>query len=75
MWTTVNLGMSIGVMCDVNPLDADTLENFKTNYDLLTVLKGDELEDQFYADGAAMEQNLDSSAMNTYKASKIKTTA
>lgn len=75
VWTTVNLGMSIGVMCDVNPLDADTLDNFKANYDLLKLLKGDELEAQFYADGAAMEQNLDSSAMSTYKASKIKTTA
>ena len=75
VWTTVDLGMSIGVMCDVNPLDADTLENFKTNYDLLSLLKKEELEAQFYADGAAMEQNLDTSAMNTYKASKIKTTA
>ena len=75
VWTTVDLGMSIGVMCDVNPLDADTLENFKTNYDLLSLLKKEELEAQVYADGAAMEQNLDTSAMNTYKASKIKTTA
>lgn len=75
VWTTVDLGMSIGVMCDVDPLEADTLQNYKDTYDLLSLLKGDELQDQFYADGAAMEQNLDASAMKTYKASNIKTTA
>lgn len=75
VWTTVDLGMSIGVMCDVDPLEADTLQNYKDTYDLLSLLKGDELQDQFYADGAAMEQNLNASAMKTYKASNIKTTA
>ena len=75
VWTTVDLGMSIGVMCDVDPLEADTLQNYKDTYDLLSLLKGDELQDQLYADGAAMEQNLDASAMKTYKASNIKTTA
>lgn len=75
VWTTVDLGMSIGVMCDIDPLVADDLQSYKDNYDLLNLLKGDELQDQFYADGAAMEQNLDASAMKTYAASKIKTTA
>lgn len=75
VWTTVDLGMSVGVMCDVDPLEADTLQDYKDTYDLLNLLKGDELDTQFYTDGAAMEQNLDASAMKTYKASNIKTTA
>lgn len=75
VWTTVNLGMSIGVICDVDPLEADDLEGYKETYDLLNLIKGDELQEQFYTDGAAMEQNLDASAMKTYKASNIKTTA
>ena len=75
VWTTVNLGMSIGVICDVDPLEAGELESYKEPYDLLSLLKGDELENQFYTAGAAMEQNLDASAMKTFKASNIKTTA
>ena len=71
----MNLGMSIGVICDVDPLEADDLEGYKETYDLLNLIKGDELQEQFYTDGAAMEQNLDASAMKTYKASNIKTTA
>ena len=35
---------------------------------------GDAFQDKLYADGAALEHNLDSSAINTYSASKIKKT-
>ena len=41
-------------------------------YDLLTALKGDDLQNQFYADGAALNHALDEGAMKTYSASKIK---
>lgn len=43
-------------------------------YDMLTSMKSDEIQDKLYADGAALEHNLDSSAINTYSASKIKKT-
>lgn len=40
--------------------------------DLLTAMKSDDLQNQFYADGAALAHNLDEGAMKTYSASKIK---
>ena len=41
-------------------------------YDLLTSMKSDAIQDELYAAGAALDHNLNSAAMNTYSASKIK---
>ena len=40
--------------------------------DLLTSMKSDAIQDELYAAGAALDHNLNSAAMNTYSASKIK---
>ena len=56
----------------VNPLEQGTVSNFQTQYDLLSELKGEDFTNELYAEGAAMEHNLNESAMNTYKASNIK---
>lgn len=71
-WTTVDLGTGILVARMVDPLAGSTVEDLVANNDLLTAMKSDEVQAQFYTDGAAMEQNLNTSAMNTYKSSKIK---
>lgn len=75
VWTTVNLGMSWAVISSVDPLSVNTLDTYKQTYDLLAQLKGEEMQDQLYDEGAALEHDLDSAAMKTYKASNIKTTA
>ena len=51
-----------------------TVDQLNSMYDMLTSMKSDEIQDKLYADGAALEHNLDSSAINTYSASKIKKT-
>lgn len=71
-WFTYNLGTAIGVMCVVDPLEAATLDDYKSSSTLLSSIKGDEVEQMLYEEGADMEQNLSQSAMNVYKASKIK---
>lgn len=71
-WTTIDLGTTILVARRVDPLKSYTVEQLTSMYDLLTALKSDELQDQCYADGAAMEHALDEGAMKTYSASKIK---
>lgn len=70
-WFTYNMGTAIGVLCVEDPLEAATLEDYKSST-LLSEIKGDEVEQMLYEEGANMEQNLDQSAMNVYKASKIK---
>lgn len=75
VWTTVDLGMSYAVMSSVDPLSVDTLDSYKQTYDLLSLLKSEKLQDLLYAEGAAMDHDLDAAAMKTYKASNIKTTA
>lgn len=73
-WTTVDLGTVVLVARRLDPLQSYTVEQLTGMYDLLTALKGDELQDQLYADGAALEHALDEGAMRTYSASKIKRT-
>lgn len=72
-WFTYDTGMSVAVMCSVNPLEAYSLQELIEGYDLLRTMKGTEMDNQFYAEGAALAHNLDQSVMNTYKPGNIKT--
>lgn len=71
-WTTIDLGTTILVARRVDPFKTYTVAQLTSMYDLLTALKGDDLQNQFYADGAALNHALDEGAMKTYSASKIK---
>lgn len=71
-WTTIDLGTTILVARRVDPFKTYTVAQLTSMYDLLTALKGDDLQNQFYADGAAFNHALDEGAMKTYSASKIK---
>ncbi len=73
-WTTIDLGTSLLVARRVDPLKSDTPAELAERYDLLTAMKAEELQNQFYADGAALEHALDDAALNTYSAGKIKKT-
>ena len=72
-WFTYDTGMSVAVMCSVDPLEAYSLQELIEGYDLLRTMKGTDMDNQFYAEGAALAHNLDQSAMNTYKPGNIKT--
>ena len=72
-WFTYDTGMSVAVMCSVDPLEAYSLQELIEGYDLLRTMKGTEMDNQFYAEGAALAHNLDQSVMNTYKPGNIKT--
>ena len=72
-WFTYDTSMSVAVMCSVDPLEAYSLQELIEGYDLLRTMKGTEMDNQFYAEGAALAHNLDQSAMNTYKPGNIKT--
>lgn len=71
-WTTIDLGTTILVARRVDPLKTYTVAQLTSMYDLLTAMKSTELQDQFYAEGSALEHALDEGAMKTYSASKIK---
>ena len=71
-WFVFNTGTAFTVMCAVDPLKVASLETYKAQPDVLTAMKGDEVEQMLYDEGAAMEQALDQSAMNAYKPSNIK---
>lgn len=71
-WTTIDLGTTILVARRVDPLKTYTVAQLTSMYDLLTAMKSTELQDQFYAEGAALEHALDEGVMKTYSASKIK---
>lgn len=73
-WTTIDLGTSILVARRIDPLKSYTAAELAERYDLLTAMKAEELQNQFYADGAALEHALDDAALNTYSAGKIKKT-
>lgn len=72
-WFTYDTGMSVAVRGSVDPLEAYSLQELIEGYDLLRTMKGTEMDNQFYAEGAALAHNLDQSAMNTYKPGNIKT--
>lgn len=71
-WTVIDLGTSLLVARRIDPFKTYTVDQLTSMYDLLTALKSDDLQNQFYADGAALPHNLDEGAMKTYSASKIK---
>ena len=71
-WFVFNTGTAFTVMCAVDPLEVASLETYKAQPDVLTAMKGDEVEQMLYDEGAAMEQALDQSVMNAYKPSNIK---
>lgn len=71
-WVKVNLGTAIALVRKVEPLKQGSLSTYKETYDLLSEMKSDAFMDELYAEGAAMEHQLDEGAMNTYKASNIK---
>lgn len=71
-WVTINLGTTVLVARRIDPFKTYTIAQLTSMYDLLTPLKSDELQNQFYTEGAAMEHALDEGAMKTYSASHIK---
>ena len=71
-WTTIDLGTTVLVARKIDPFKTYTIEDLDSMYDLLTSMKSDAIQDELYAAGAALDHNLNSAAMNTYSASKIK---
>lgn len=71
-WVKVDLGTAIALVRKVEPLKQGSLSTYKETYDLLSEMKSDAFMEELYAEGAAMEHQLDEGAMNTYKASNIK---
>ena len=52
-----------------------TVDELDSMYDLLSDMKSTAIQDELYAAGAALEHDLNSAALNTYSASKIKKNA
>ena len=73
-WTTIDLGTTMLVARRIDPFKTYTVDELNSMYDMLTSMKSDEIQRKLYADGAALEHNLNTSAINTYSASKIKKT-
>ena len=71
-WTTINLGTTILVARKIDPFKTYTVDELNSMYDLLSSMKSTDIQSDLYAAGAALEHNLNSSALNTYSASKIK---
>lgn len=71
-WTVVDLTTSIIVARKNDPFKGHDLADLKQEYGLLSAVKGEELQDELYAQGAALPHSLDQGAMNTYKAANIK---
>ena len=73
-WTTIDLGTTMLVARRIDPFKTYTVDELNSMYDMLTSMKSDEIQSKLYADGAALEHDLNTSAINTYSASKIKKT-
>ena len=71
-WTVINLGTTILVARRIDPFKTYSVEELNNMYDLLSDMKLTDLQNDLYAAGAALEHDLNSSAMNTYSAAKIK---
>ena len=72
-WITIDLGSSILVARRLDPLSTGaSVSDLVKGYDLLTAMKSSDMQNEMYAAGAALEHNLDASAIKTYAASKIK---
>ena len=74
-WTTIDLGTTILVARRIDPFKTYTVDELDSMYDLLTDMKSTAIQDELYAAGAALEHDLNSTALNTYSASKIKKNA
>lgn len=74
-WTTIDLGTTILVARRIDPFKTYTVDELNSMYDLLTDMKSTAIQDELYAAGAALEHDLNSAALNTYSASKIKKNA
>ena len=73
--TTIDLGTTILVARRIDPFKTYTVDELDSMYDLLTDMKSTAIQDELYAAGAALEHDLNSAALNTYSASKIKKNA
>lgn len=74
-WTTIDLGTTILVARRIDPFKTYTVDELDSMYDLLSDMKSTAIQDELYAAGAALEHDLNSAALNTYSASKIKKNA
>ena len=74
-WTTIDRGTTILVARRIDPFKTYTVDELDSMYDLLTDMKSTAIQDELYAAGAALEHDLNSAALNTYSASKIKKNA
>lgn len=74
-WTTIDLGTTILVARRIDPFKTYTVDELNSMYDLLTDMKSTAIQDELYAAGAALEHDLNSAALNTYSATKIKKNA
>ena len=74
-WTTIDLGTTILVARRIDPFKTYTVDELDSMYDLLTDMKSTAIQDELYAAGAVLEHDLNSAALNTYSASKIKKNA
>ena len=74
-WTTIDLGTTILVARRIDPFKTYTVDELDSMYDLLTDMQSTAIQDELYAAGAALEHDLNSAALNTYSATKIKKNA
>ena len=73
-WTVADLGMSVMVVRQMDPLEYGDVSSYVESCSLLDALKSEELQNTLYAEGAVLEDGLSASALKTYSASKIKKT-
>lgn len=65
-------GSSMWVFLRRPACEVKTLSELAASYDLPRLIKNEDFTNQLIAAGAAMENHLDQSAMNAYKAEKVK---
>lgn len=70
--SVIDRGTSLWVFLKKNAGDVKTLEEVEGSYDLVSLMKSEDFTAELTAAGAAMENDLDSSAMSAYKAENIK---
>lgn len=68
----IERGNSMWVFLRRNASEVKELSELESSYDLPRLIKGEEFTQELTDAGAAMENKLDQSAMNAYKASKVK---
>ena len=71
-WVKIDLGMSYLVARRLDPLTARTLDELNSQYDLLDSMKSGDVQAELYETGAGLEHTLNTSALKTYSADKIK---